>query len=382
MATKPVATFTHATDATFGSGPATGFPTKLPVPSPAQGFVPGAGIAAEQVNTQFNVVGQWLTNWLALGSAAASVDAHLVETDSGGFARVAGFVAGGTAAGGFAFTASENSGSPTSTAVITNSSSGNAVDARCTDGIAVLATSIAGGVAVRAIGNGAGPAVLATAGASSTAVTATGNVASGRASVECSMPDGSVRAPLYVGTQAVGPSGTFQGDVSMPSDNGDVLTVHQRHPNTGAIGAGRGLWGNGQGLVGGIRSNTPNVDVVGVGPVTVLSRTVTMRTGQVVFVQVQSPLGGNGVAGNRGTVDIQVVQPTLGTVNLATHGLRYDGAAGALLVEAYMSEAAGVSFSAGEDGVHTFEVVHTGVGGFTTRWLVPALFILGDTIGF
>ncbi len=407
MATKPTATFTHATNLNYSLGPAVGFPTKLPVPDIPNGFVPGTGVSAEQVNQLINITGQWITDWLALGSAASGLDAHLVETNALGAINTAAATFGGTAAALTPLVVGENSGAPGLTAQLQNSSVGgivtriealgagssiaveanalfgtsNAIQATTGAGIAVRAESVGGGTAVRAIGNAAGPGLVVTAGNASTAITATGDVASGRASVECNMATGSIRAPLRVGTQAVGPSGTFQGDVSMPADNGDVLTVHQRHPNTGVIGAGRGLWGNGQGMVAGVRSNLPFVDVIGAVTVNVATKTVTMRTGQTVMMMAWSPLGGTGAAGLRGTVNLEVDQPTLGTVTMATHGLRFDGAAAAPLGDAYMSEAAMVSFTAAEDGAHTFRLEHVGAAAFTTRWLVPSIFILGDTTG-
>lgn len=85
MATKPgLSAFTHATDANIGSGPAAGFPTKNPVPSPAQGFIPGLGISAQQVNTVLNEVGTWLNNWVSKGTFSPDTDAHIVETNSTG----------------------------------------------------------------------------------------------------------------------------------------------------------------------------------------------------------------------------------------------------------------------------------------------------------
>jgi hypothetical protein len=97
MPTKPVATFTHATDANFTAGPAATFPTKLPVPFPAQGFVPGQGISAEQVNQLMNTLGDWITNWIALGSATGTLDAHLVETNAFGTSSISALVLGATA---------------------------------------------------------------------------------------------------------------------------------------------------------------------------------------------------------------------------------------------------------------------------------------------
>lgn len=94
MATKPVTSFVHATDLLFGAGPAFGFTTKLPVATPAQGFVPGIGIAAEQVNDLFNIAGSWITDWLLLGSSLGAEDAHIVETDATGLTLLARLAVG------------------------------------------------------------------------------------------------------------------------------------------------------------------------------------------------------------------------------------------------------------------------------------------------
>lgn len=88
MPTKPGTSLTFATDAAFSSGPASGLDTKEAPTSLAQGFTPGDGIGAEEVNYLFNLVGVWIDSWLRLGSSAADGDAHIVETDSSGFTNV------------------------------------------------------------------------------------------------------------------------------------------------------------------------------------------------------------------------------------------------------------------------------------------------------
>lgn len=89
MATKPTAVFTFATDATFSSGPASGFATKIVPGSLAQGFVPGTGISAENVNYLMNIAGQWINDWLEDGSSLGAENAHLLETNSTGFVKIA-----------------------------------------------------------------------------------------------------------------------------------------------------------------------------------------------------------------------------------------------------------------------------------------------------
>lgn len=98
MPTKPSDLFPlWATDLNFSSGPANGLPTKIAPLSPTQGFVPGTGIAGEQMNHLMNRVGQWLTDWLALGTSVADLDAHVIETDVNGRSRIAALTVGLTA---------------------------------------------------------------------------------------------------------------------------------------------------------------------------------------------------------------------------------------------------------------------------------------------
>ena len=93
MAVKPTVAFTWSTDANFGSGPASGNPTKvLPLGFPAnlQGYIPGLAVVAEHENHLFNNLGDW-TGWLFAGSFTGADDAHILETDVNG-----NFVIGGS----------------------------------------------------------------------------------------------------------------------------------------------------------------------------------------------------------------------------------------------------------------------------------------------
>ena len=84
MPTKPTVTFTLATNANYASGPFIGSATKVAPPT-ADGYVPGVIIDAEHHNFVGNAAGQWITDWVFLGTSAADEDAHLMETDSSGF---------------------------------------------------------------------------------------------------------------------------------------------------------------------------------------------------------------------------------------------------------------------------------------------------------
>lgn len=93
MPTKPSETFTCATDANFSSGDAAGQPTKVNppgFPNCAQGVgTPGAPAVPEYLHKLLNITGQWVSDWLNVGSAAGAEDAHLVETDATGLANLA-----------------------------------------------------------------------------------------------------------------------------------------------------------------------------------------------------------------------------------------------------------------------------------------------------
>ncbi len=100
MPTKPITTFTLATDATFSSGPASGLSTRIILPSLLQGHIPGTGAAAEHANYVGGITGDWISDWLFLGTSAADEDAHIVETDSDGLASATRINVGGSTAGG------------------------------------------------------------------------------------------------------------------------------------------------------------------------------------------------------------------------------------------------------------------------------------------
>lgn len=159
MPTKPLDTFFHATDANFTSGPASGSPTTAALADPAQGFIPGTGVAAETANLPLNICGQWISNWLSLGSNTADLDAHILETDASGDASIAVINAGGTAATSGAITAVENSGATATTILGTNSSGGVGVAALASGGGVGMSADVfdtCDGVIGQVRGSGAG----------------------------------------------------------------------------------------------------------------------------------------------------------------------------------------------------------------------------------
>lgn len=93
MPTKPTEKFTCANDATFSyAGEADGMPTKVSppgFPDCDQGLnYPGEPYKPEYTHKLFHICGKWITDWLDGGSSAGAADAHIVETDANGEAKV------------------------------------------------------------------------------------------------------------------------------------------------------------------------------------------------------------------------------------------------------------------------------------------------------
>lgn len=183
MPTKPVSSFVFATDANFSSGPATGFPTKIIPGSLPQGFIPGTGINAEWANYLFNILGEWVTDWLLAGTFDPDLDAHLVETDSTGTLKAAQSEFGGTAGTAFALVADENSGAPFITALLSNATNGSTtVDAQNssldgTGGVVARFTQNLDGLALDVLSGGDGAEIIA--GGSGLALNAEGGLVDG-----------------------------------------------------------------------------------------------------------------------------------------------------------------------------------------------------------
>lgn len=127
----------------FGFGDASGFytsgdrigdPTRLSIPDLTNGYTPGVTIEPESFN--FYVGGSildWQTNWLALGSALAGLDAHIVETNADGLSLIASADFGGTSytntGVGAAVSITANTGAGTdSRALLVNAADGIGVE--------------------------------------------------------------------------------------------------------------------------------------------------------------------------------------------------------------------------------------------------------------
>ncbi len=293
MATKPSVTFTFATDLNFSSGVASGQPTKIAAPTPAQGFVPDTGIIPEYVNNVFNILGDW-TGWLDSGTSAAATEARIVETDANGEAFIAAVDLGGTAFANAALTVNENT-AQTITSIFNNSvSGGTAITVNATDvggfgsavsinqfGIGTGVSIVSGGVGlsvsadnqqpgIRAFGSttGTGGAgVVATGGGTDghgVVATATGSAAAGgtftcdpqstRAPIEAAFGAAGTprRGALALGSQAQ-PSSPNEGDIWVRGGTaGFGRGGVEYYDDDGASGGGAGgkqrLWSTSNGL--------------------------------------------------------------------------------------------------------------------------------------
>jgi hypothetical protein len=212
MATKPGTFFTHATLLKYSVGPAFGFDTKLPVPDIPNGYVPGQGVSAEQVNQQMSIIGDWLTNWLILGSAVAGLDAHLVETNGSGETRVATGIFGGTLAAGPGLVVTENAGIQSMT-VFNSKPNGNALEIGATSTIAaaiVTNNGVGPGLTVDSVG---GEGARVTAGGSLTGGVFTGGPGGGTGVTGIGLGTGhglnGVAGPGGCGVQAIGVATSF-----------------------------------------------------------------------------------------------------------------------------------------------------------------------------
>lgn len=176
MPVKPTVTFTIATNANYAAGPFTGSATKVAPPT-ADGYVPGTIIDAEHHNFVGNAAGQWITNWVFLGTSAADEDAHLMETDSDGFNATARMVLGGTSASSFALSVTENSNATGTAAEFTNTGAGFAVNAAAASTLAaVKGTCTGSGPGVQGVNiGGGGVGVLGTGDGSAAGVSGVGD---------------------------------------------------------------------------------------------------------------------------------------------------------------------------------------------------------------
>lgn len=149
MPTKPSLTYTYATNVNYTAGPFVGSPTKVvPVDIP-NGFIPGQGVPSAHHNYLWNISGQWISDWLDLGTSAADLDAHIVETDADGKSNLAALELGNTASSNPALVVRENTAAASSASFFTNSAGG----------YCILANSTGAASTIRGVHTGTGPAL-------------------------------------------------------------------------------------------------------------------------------------------------------------------------------------------------------------------------------
>ena len=300
MPTKPVTSFTFATDPTFGAGPAAGSPTKVIPTSLLQGFVPGTGIASEHVSYLENITGDWIANWLLLGTNANDEDAHLVETDSIGRANLARISVSGASALGIAsvaILAPAAAGGPALSVANTTASADFAATVSKTTTGSIAATRTQNnngdGAALEAVvaGTGIGYAV------SATTVDAVGSA-----------------APVHVEPRAVEPGAgvSADGDVYYDSDS-DKLRAR-------AAGAWQSLWGTPNGFARGYAEALAETSTSSGGSLTakatvILTAASELRLGARLHLRAVCEIGTSVAGAAVATVGITDVTAALDVIN-------------------------------------------------------------------
>ncbi len=280
MATKPSSVYTFATDLNFSSGPAIGQPVKVAPVGATQGFVPGDGIEAESPNYMLNINGQWVTDWLVLGSSAAGEDAHLVETNSNGRIAVAKALLGGhTTDGGPSVTISPPVGGGVTLDItgdaginfavgVSNGGSGAGLRSVHTGtGIAIQGLAIGtDNDAIEGTGTGTGRGVVGVGGGTGDGVAGTGGVTSG-AGVR-----GTAGSVVGTGVLGIGGAGASSIGVDGQAGASGPATGVRGLSDASASTLGTGVLGQAQGSGVGVRA------------------TATDGYGLLVFSDVLSPV--------------------------------------------------------------------------------------------
>jgi hypothetical protein len=261
MATKPITSFTFATDANFGSGPASGFPVVVIPPLPAQGHVPGDGVVAEYVNYHTNILGEY-TVWVLAGSSAAGLDAHIVETDANGDAALAQLDVGGTANATIALRVSQNTGADSAAGTFTNSGAGFGVTSTAASTLAgIRGTNTGTGAGVEGIGLGTnnvgvvGQGQGTAAGGSFTGgATGPGIIATGGATADYGALCTGTGA--FAGVSGIGGASATEAVLGTASWNEQMGVRGVAHAS--GLASGGGVIGVGQGDAPGVRSTATN----------------------------------------------------------------------------------------------------------------------------
>jgi hypothetical protein len=257
MATKPLTSFTFATNANYSVGPESGNPSKVVPGDTANGFVPGDGVPAAWNNYLFNITGGWSV-WLLAGTYDPDEDAHLVETDSDGFASLAQLTLGGTAAALQALIVTQNTGAQSAAGVFSNTGTGFALTGTASSTVAGIRGTNTGtgagveGVAlgtdnhgVKGTGTGAGAGGFFTGGATGPGVTCSGG-ATGDYGALCTGTAG------FAGVSATG--GSTAGEAVLGTGSWNEQAGVRGTTHAAALTTTAGVVGAGLGAAAGVRS--------------------------------------------------------------------------------------------------------------------------------
>ena len=349
MATKPtLAQFVWAIDANYSTGPLPTTPTKVspPLGESNEGWKPDQKPPAQWWNYSTNNVTTW-TDWVRLGSIAADLDAHIVEADGTGVARIAGAVFGGTAGAFIPVTITANTGAAGSALTVSNSSGGFALSAT-SDGTlaAVRGTSTGtepglegrnaagGGPGVRGVGNGGGAGVEGTAGATGNGATCVGGATSGNGVLGITGQSDAIGVHgrnIFPGAGAANPD---HSAVRGTSDEGIAVS--------GVSTDGYGVWAEAQNT----NRASLHVDPQGADPSTSLDGDIVKDAGATSFgrggLRVFDDDGGSG-GGSAGYVQVWATPGGLGTDYEESNGTTTTSASTTFVTKVTMSLGASVS---------------------------------------
>jgi hypothetical protein len=254
---KPLTSFTFATNANYSVGPESGNPSKVVPGDTANGFVPGDGVPAAWNNYLFNITGGWSV-WLLAGTYDPDEDAHLVETDSDGFASLAQLTLGGTAAALQALIVTQNTGAQSAAGVFSNTGTGFALTGTASSTVAGIRgtnTGTGAGVeglalgtdnhGVKGTGTGAGTGGFFTGGATGPGVTCSGG-ATGDYGALCT------GTGAFAGVSATG--GSTAGEAVLGTGSWNEQAGIRGTTHAAALTTTAGVVGAGLGAAAGVRS--------------------------------------------------------------------------------------------------------------------------------
>lgn len=258
MATKPVVSFTFATNANYTSGPQTGNPTKVVPGDLLNGMIPGLGIPAAWHNYIWNISGQWSV-WLLAGSDAPDLDAHLVETDASGYGSLAQLTLGGTPSALQSLVVTQNTGAQSSSIYADNTGTGSAMVGFALAAVATIKGTNTGtgpgveglatgtnNVGVKGTGDGTAAGGQFVGGLTGAGVEATGGATGADGLVATGTGVGTYGVDATCGASGAGGMRGVGGSTSAPGVQGDTAAA----ATTSASGVLGNALGNGTGVFG------------------------------------------------------------------------------------------------------------------------------------